>query len=272
MSDTNEPDVDFTEPAQANDDFEVAVLRDGEVPPVAPPPAEDKTKVTMTVEEYQALQAKLDSNAALTAGLGQLTEKLGTPTTPANVVMPQDDWDPSKLEQDLFAAGKSVGTIEKVVQRQLGGFQAQLMQNLVQQNKQMLQINPKTSDLFRTYEPEIERRIAALPPQYRMQPGIYENIYRQVVMDNQESIIASAVTAGVAKATANAEAAASAQASKARVPLYNEQGGTSAPKAPLPKVYLTAQDVVRMQEAMLDPTDKAHVTAYLSRKKELGGK
>jgi hypothetical protein len=164
-----------------------------------------------------------------------------------------------------------VPTIEKIMERKLAGMQGQLLQNMIVQNKQMLQLNPKTAELYKVYEPEIEKRVAMLPPQIRLQPNIYEQVYRQVVMDNQETIIEQRVQAKLAESTQDAVAKQAAELKKLREPMYNEQGG-GAVKPLVPKVYLTSRDVQVMQESMLDPRDKEHVRVYLTRKKELGGK
>ncbi len=270
MSDTD--NIVFEAPEPGADDFEVSVLRDGEVPPEPEKPVQDVTKVTMTTEEYQALQAKIDSNAALTQGLAKFTDKLGQPQAAApNVMQGPDPYDPMALEADLFATGKTVPTIEKIMERKLAGMQGQLLQNMIVQNRQMLQLNPKTAELYKVYEPEIEKRIAMLPPQIRIQPNIYEQVYRQVVMDNQETIIEQRVQAKLAESTQEAVAKQAAEFKKLREPMYNEQGG-GAVKPLVPKVYLTSRDVQVMQESMLDPRDKEHVRVYLARKKELGGK
>jgi len=270
MSDTD--DIVFSDPEQGPDDFEVAVLKEGEAPPGPEAEKPDVTKVTLTADEYAALQARIDSNAALTQGLAKFTDKLGQPQmAPANVPQGPDSYDPVALEADLFATGKSVGTIEKIMERKLAGMQGQLLQNMIVQNKQMLQLNPKTAELYKAYEPEIEKRISMLPINIRMQPNIYEQMYRQVVMDNQEEIIEKRVKSRMETSAQEAITKQAEELKAKRQPLYNEQGG-GAVKPPVPKVYLTSRDVQIMRESMLDPQDKDHVRVYLARKKELGGK
>ena len=269
MSDTNEQEIVFEEPTQDADDFEVQVLKEGEAEPVAPAVDPNAGKVQMTMAEFEALQKQKDSTATLAAGLGQLVEKISQPVAPVNVQAPvQDTYDPAKLEQDLFATGKSIGTIEAVVNRQLGGLQAQLMQGMVQQNRQMLQINPKTATLFTQYEKEIDALVASAPPQARLNPTIYEQAYKQVVSTHQEDIIEQRVQARLAEAAKVAPAAQKAGTVQ-RTPVFNETGGAS-PTTVKKQVYIKQSQVQAMLESGLDPKDKDQVKQYLAYQKELG--
>lgn len=269
-------DADFQfEPAPEGDvDFEF--LAPGQQAPEPEKPKEPAAGVTLTPEQYAEILKGSNPSEAITKGLGQLVEKIAT-QAPANgpAQAPVDDYDPNKIENDLFVAGKGVPAIEKVVQRVLGSVQGQFAVQMQQQNKRLLKVDPKTGEYFTQFEGEIERRVQTLPPQFRFQPDIYERVYQQVLMEKQPEIIQSEtqkqIQAAVAKALeeAGVKPGAKAPAGGVRNEIGNSVVGGSAAAMPKKKVYLTAADREDMADSMMDPNDKSQVKAYLKSKGRL---
>jgi hypothetical protein len=269
MSDSNDTIV-FEEPV--DNGYEVEVLAPGESAPVAPTLEEAAAalkgnKIELTPEEYQALMAKGDSSAQLGNSLKEMVAKLsGQPAANTPQAVP-DTYNPETLETQMFEAGKSVKTVESIAQRVMAQGQSAMAQTIIQQNKKILQLDPKTSELFKQFEGEVEKKIAALPMQYRMMPDIYEKAFQQVMIENQNAVIEMQVKKRVETLMA-AGKKAETPAPKAG-PLRNEQGTILPPtvKAGPTKLYLTVSGKQEMMEKFMDPTDPNQVRAYLDGKK-----
>jgi hypothetical protein len=279
-----EAEVEF-EDSTNDEDFEVAVLKEGEEPPAvegggaaaeAAPAAAGISKEDLET----LLKSQSQPTEALTRGLEQIAKGIAQP---ANV--PQQgpkELDSEQLEQDLFAAGKSVKTVEEIAKRVLAGTQGQQMQALQAQSKRLLKLDPSTKDTYTKYEKEIEDRVARLPIQYRFDPSAYEQAHRQIVFEHQEEIIADRAKVLADEAIKKVrqelglgdEASAAAPAGGARttakpVAMYQETGHASVSggtPAKAKTLYLTSADRQDMLESSMDPTDKYQVKAYLEDK------
>ncbi len=172
MSQTLDTELEFE--AGEDPEMEIVTLEPGQEPPKEGEKPEEEPKpagVTLTEEQYRELLAGKDSTAALTQGLSQLGEALKPAQQPVNVPQ-QPGFDPKEIEELAFKPGGFAEAVQKVASQMLGQAQGPLAAGMVQQTRRMLKVDPKTSELFSTYEAEIEKRVQNLPPQYRMMPDI----------------------------------------------------------------------------------------------------
>jgi hypothetical protein len=268
MSDL-EPNFAFQEPEE--DEVQYEFLKPGEMVPAEP--KEEAKPAGLSEERLAELLKAQDPSAAITQGLGQLVEKISSQPA-ANQAPPVDNWDPEKLEEEFFAKGKTITTVEKVVQRVLGSVQGQVAVQMQQQAKKLLKVDPQTSTYFNKFEGEIEKRVQGLPPQYRFQPDIYEKVYQQMLVERQPEIIqaeaAKIAEAAVAKALADAGIKQpGAKAGGVQNEVGNSVVGGHSAGVAKKKVFLTATDRQNMMESLMDPSDTAQVKAYLRSKGRL---
>ncbi|NJL70759.1 MAG: hypothetical protein HC888_03695 [Candidatus Competibacteraceae bacterium] len=220
----------------------------------------------MTPDEFKALQSKSDATLAMSQGLRELGEKLGRPVNvPGYGPAPVED-DPEALEKEAFTPGKWTQAVQKAVQKQLGSVAAATATALQEQSKQILKLDPQTSQYFSRFEGEIEKRVQQLPPQLRMRPDIYKTVYREVLSDNQSALIQEEAQkiADIAVKKALEEAGVG----KGKGPaVYSESGNAPKPKpSTSTKIYLTADDRDDIMMSGLNPRDPDVVQAYLAQK------
>lgn len=268
---TLDTELEF-EPA-GEPEMEIVTLEPGqEVPKEEPKVEEAKPEgVTLTAEQYQELLAGKDSTAALTAGLGQLAETMRQPAQPVN--QPQmPGFDPKEIEELAFKPGGFTEAVQKVATQLLGQAQGPLAAGMVQQNKRLLKVDPQTSELFNTYEQEIEKRVRSLPVQYQMQPDIYEQVYKQVVFEKTDEITnkraqkiaQEAVKEALEAAGIKPDGKAAGASGASQKPAMYQEGSVrpSVPKVTR-KVYVTKDDLEDMRERGMDPDDKDQIDTYV---------
>jgi hypothetical protein len=258
-------------------DVEILTLNEGEEAPKDEPIVEQgPTPVQMTQEEYAKLLQGQNSTEAMAKGLENLAAKLGG-QQPVNAPV-VDDFDPAKLEQEMYTPGKAVETIGKVAQRIATQQTAQMAMGMQLQEKRLLKIDPETAETYKMFEKDIEERVKSLPPQYRYAPNVYQQVYQQVMQERQGDVInlkAQEMAKGIAeKAVAEALAAAGIKtAPKGQGAVYSEGGAPSVPRAqPKERLVMTSQDKRDMLESMMDPTDPDQVRAFLNAKSRKGGR
>lgn len=225
--------------------------------------------VSLTKEQYEELVKGKDSNATLSASFRELAESM-KPRGPVNAPVPvKDDYDPVKLEEDLWKPGKAAEVIARVAQRVAGQQTGAMAVAAQDMEKRLLKMDPDTSEVFRRYEKEIEEKVQGLPAQYRYQPNVYGLVYRNIVQEKQEEIInfrAGKMAQEIAeKAVAEALEKAGIKAPKG--PSMQVEVGGAAPARAKTRLVITSADREDMLESMMDPRDPEQVQSYLRWKK-----
>jgi len=257
----------------ADPEYEV-LLDDGITEEVVEKQEPASPGVMLDREALAELIAKGQSGASVTQGFEKLAESLAQ-RGPANMqVAPTDDYDPAKLEEELWKPGKATEVIGKVAARIAAQQQGQNAFANQEMEKRLLKLDPETSDIFRKYENEIEKRVQTLPPQYRMQPNVYSQVYRVIMQEKQGEIIQDKASKMAEEIAQRAVAEALAQAGiksapKPGVAMQMETEGAAAPRAKQ-VLKLTSSDVMRMQESGMDHKDVDQVKAYLRWKQAKG--
>lgn len=270
MNQTSGDELNFEEPVV--EETEVVQLQEGQEVPIEEPGKKEEPKptgVTLTQEQYDELLKGKDSTEALSKGLEGLVETLKVPQQPANV-QPQQGFDDKELEELAFKPGGFKEAVQKVAAQMLGQTQGPLAVGLVQQNRKLLKVDPKTSELFNKYEGEIEKKVQSLPVNIRMMPDVYEQAYRQVVFEKQDEIINdkaqkiadAAVKQALEKAGIKTEGGEETTPSKPAMYQEGQVRGT-VQKAPTKKLYITTEDVQDMMNRGMDPKDKDQVESYI---------
>lgn len=256
-----EPEYDILTGDEVEDEGEVEVQQPG-----------TSSNVTLDKEALAELLASKANNGAMNQGFEKLVEQLSQ-RGPANVAPPVDDWDPTKIEEELWKPGKAAETIQKVASRIAAQQTGQTAMAAQEMEKRILKLDPDTSEVFKKYEKEIEQRVQSLPPQYRVQPNVYSQVLRVITQEKQGEIIqdrATVMAQEIAqKAVAEALAAAGIQQKKPGVAMQTEQGGGMPPR-PKTVLRLTQRDVEDMEDSGMDPKDPVSVKSYLNWKKSKG--
>jgi hypothetical protein len=199
------PSLDGFEDDDA-DEAEIITLAPGENPPEESND-EDEGKVVLSKEEYEALRSGTDSTGLLAEGLKELKDALGGQQAQvANESQQQpgesDEEFEKRLEQDLFAEGKSGKAIREAIQRYGGGQVSQLMGMLSQQNKKLLQLDEETGPIFKRYRSEIEDVVKSLPPEQQGHPQVWEYAVTQVKNAHRDELEQESVEQMVEKRVA----------------------------------------------------------------------
>jgi len=258
----DEPEYDILTGDEAQDEEEVEVQQPG-----------TQGGVTLDKEALAELLASKANNGAMNQGFEKLVEQLSQ-RGPANVAPPVDDWDPTKIEEELWKPGKAAETIQKVASRIAAQQTGQTAMAAQEMEKRILKLDPDTSEIFKKYEKEIEQRVQGLPTQYRVQPNVYSQVLRVITQEKQGEIIqdrATVMAKEIAeKAVAEALSAAGiTQKPKMGTAMQTEQGGGMPPR-PKTVLRLTQRDVEDMQDSGMDPKDPVSVKSYLNWKKSKG--
>lgn len=167
------------------DETEIITLGPGEKPPEGDEDDEeggDEGKVTLTRQEYEALRQGKDPTDVLAKGLADLKDVLGK-QQPANLQQQPGESDEEfekRLEQDLFAEGKSGKAIKEAIQRYGGGQIGQLMTYISSQNKKLLELDGERGPIFKEYRGEIEKFVEGLPPEQQNHPQVWDYAFEQV--------------------------------------------------------------------------------------------
>lgn len=185
------------EAAQSEGELEVAVGPE--------PVEEDKSKVTITVEDLAALKAQGDSAKAVKEGIEALSAKLGQPTVvqapPANAPQQTAEEFLAEHSDDLFDKEKGPAVflkgVKMVAEKEYGGMLQGLSTSLANTRRELLEAKDPH---FKKYKAEIEALVAQQPPNIRMQPNVYELAWDAVRKTHQAEIEEETVTDRVAKA------------------------------------------------------------------------
>jgi len=233
---------------------------------------EEPDGVQLTKEQYDELLKGKDSVGAMSQSFKDLAESL-KPRGPVNVQAPiRDDYDPVKLEEDLWKPGKAAEVITRVAQRVAGQQTGQMAIAAQDMEKRLLKMDPDTSEIFRKYEKEIEEKVEGLPVQYKYQPNVYGQVYRMIVQEKQEEIInfrAGKMAEEIAKKAVE-EALSAAGIRTPKGPSMQVETGGGAAARPKQRLVITSADREDMLESMMDPKDPEQVQAYLRWKKGKG--
>jgi hypothetical protein len=251
-------------------DYDVVIgdeIEGEDVAATAAPPA----GVSLSKEDLAAIIGSRGSSE-VSEGFAKLAESLQR-QGPANVAPMQDDFDPKALEEELWKPGKAAEVITKLAARVSS---QQTSQNAIAtqaMEKQLLKLDPETSEVFKKYEKDIEQRVQGLPPQYRFQPNVYSQVYKVIMQEKQGEIIedrAMKMAQGIAeKAVAEALERAGVKAAPSGAAMQVETGTISAPRAKQ-TLRLTTNDVQNMIESQMDPKDADQVRSYLKWKQQKG--
>lgn len=271
MSDTSEiQQIEFEAP-EGPQDYEVVTVGSEEdlvEKPVLPPDDEVKLKK----DQYEALLRQTNGTETLANGLSRLAETLTPQPQQAQPFMPEID--PLKLEDEALKPGQFVKTVEQIANKVAAQQTAQFAVANQMQEKKILELDPQSGEIFKKYAKEIEAKVAALPPQYRFQPGVYTQMYRQTVQEHQEDIINERAAAQAQKiaeaAVAKALAEAGIKPKSGSSPTYAETGGTAPAVRPKTTLKITQRDVMNMLDSQMDPKDPVQVRSYLDWKRERG--
>lgn len=267
--------LEFEVPGEG--DLEVVTLEEGQAIPKDEPEAAQAAPegVTLTKEQYDALVAGGNQANMLGAGLDRLADTLGRPQAqPANAG--PAPFDPQAVEEEAWKPNGFASAVSKVVQQLQGQTAGPMAAAMVQQNKKLLKLDPSTSEIFTAYESEIEKRVQALPPQYRALPDIYDQVYRQVSFEKMDEITTrkaqKIADEAVKKALADAGVGEGAEKAKAKQGgMFQESGSRGAAVVPKKnKVYVTQGDLNDMAERGMDTTDKEQIAAYVRNVKNRG--
>lgn len=174
------------------DETEIITLAPGEAPPSEEEGDEDDGKVTLTKEEYDQLRNGRDNTGLLAEGLKELKDVLGSQQQqPANLQQQPGESDEEfekRLEQDLFAEGKSGKAIKEAVQRYGGGQVSQLMSMISAQNKKLMQLDEENGPIFKRYKGEIEKIVQDLPVEQQNHPQVWEYALTQVKNTHRDEL------------------------------------------------------------------------------------
>lgn len=229
--------------------------------------------VVLDKDALAELIASKSQAGNMNAGFEKLVEQLSQ-RGPANVAPVQDDFDPAKIEEDLWKPGKAAETIQKVAARMAAQQTGQTALASQEMEKRLMKLDPDTSEIFKKYEKEIEQRVQSLPPQFRFQPNVYSQVYRAITQEKQSEIIQDKAAT---MAQAIAEKAVAEALEKAGVGKPRQSGtamqtevGSGAPPRPKTVLRLTSWDVAQMEESGMNHKDPDQVKSYLNWKKSKG--
>lgn len=269
MSEADIQEIQFETPeAQDYEVVTVAGEEDLVEKPAEAAPAPEG--VTLTKEQYEALLKGGGNGDVLANGLNRLAETLA-PQQQQQVPVPEVDV--LKLEDEALKPGQFVKTVEQIANKVAAQQTAQYAIANQVQEKKLLELDPKTQEIYKKYEAEIEKKVQALPPQYRFQPGVYTQIYRGVMQEHQEDIINDRAGAMAQKIAEQAVAEALKKAgikTPSSSSMYAETGGSTPVVRPKTALRITERDVQNMKESQMNPKDPDQVRSYLEWKKERG--
>ena len=197
------PDLDGFE----TDDVEIPeiiTLAPGEEPEEEQEEEVVDDKVTLTKEEYEALNSKTSDAQLLAEGFKGLQEALKGPAQqPVNIEQQAGETDEefeSRLEKELFAEGKTGKAIKDAINRYGGGQLSELTAIISNQNKQIIELHPEKGKIFNRYKGEIEGFVKSLPKNQQYHPGVWEYALEQVKTKHQGELEQETISAAVDEA------------------------------------------------------------------------
>lgn len=271
MTSNDEVQVQF-EDAQ-EEDLQIVQLDSDELP-VEEKQAEPEG-VMLTKEEHAELLRSRDSTGQLTQGLSKLAEVMQPRPNPyQQPVMPVDDFDPMKLEEDAYKPGKFTETVQKISQRTANQVSAQMAPLIQAQSKRILQLDPQTGPIYKRFEKEIEERVAQAPMHIRIMPNVYEMAYEQITKERSGDLVEERAKA-MARDMMKEMGIDPETYQKKPAPAMYSESSPSATARPAPKkttLTLTKSDAQDMLESGMNPRDVDQVRSYLDDKKRRSGK
>lgn len=258
---------------------EIITLGPGEEPPSEEDEGDgiDEDKVTLSKEEYEQLRSGKDSTGILAEGLKELKDVLGQQNAPANLKQQPGESDEDfekRLEQDLFAEGKSGKTLREAIERYSGRQHQQLMSVISQQNRRLLELDGTKGPVFKRFQSEIEGFVGQLPPEQQNHPQVWDYAFEQVKKRHESELQEETVNEQVERLVAERLKAygidgqeEEGKGKPKRRASYMESGKGSANRSSGQKkrkvVYATAEDREMAQRRMI-PLEE-----YLKRKGKL---
>jgi hypothetical protein len=209
----------IAEPLYAGDDFNVFV-DDAPQADEATQKLLDDLKAKQA--ELAAVQAQRDPAAAMTAGIAALGERLAPASAP-DVRITAQQFDIKKLEEEFNAhvydnPFQKTAELFQVFQSMSGAQQANA--NL-QYSKRIVQVDPATRELYKRYEGEVEREVAAMTPQDRAtNPNVYDDALGRVKARHMEELFQERLDAEL-----KSRGAGVAPAARVAAPAQYSEGG-----------------------------------------------
>lgn len=193
--------------ADDGDMTEFIELGPGEEPPIIDEGELDDEPVTLTKAELAELKRKKseEGDSSMLVGLiNGLKEAIqpGQARVPEQQVGETDEEFNKRIAEELFDRENGGNALQSAIERYAGKEKAQLMQLLSEQNRQLLELNPKTSKMFEKYGEEIEKKVKELPPGQQLHPNAWKWALDQVKLAHADDIQGESVDALVAQKVA----------------------------------------------------------------------
>jgi hypothetical protein len=253
----------FEEPDEDSEPEYVMLGPDDPEPPEEDPDAglpDDMRAMTKTqmFELLQKSKSEADLAQNLKAGIESLRDSVAAPAEPKVQQMQQqpgesfEDWK-ARINKRIFKEEDTVGVLSEVIERMVQPYVGQMMSNQMQLTRDQMKASTEHGSLFKRYENEIDREIAALPPRDQNNPQAVKWAYDKVLSRHQDDIVAEKA-ASLAEELLNKKLeelgiGKGSGAGTAAQPRFNESASQGAAIRTKGKIRYTQADVQRAMVA-----------------------
>lgn len=153
---------------------------------------EDDDKVTLSKAELEALKNTKGSGDSsmlegLISGLKEAIQPGQGPQVEQQAGESDEDFN-KRIVEELFDRDGGGAALQSAIERYTGKEKAQLLGIMSEQNKQLLELNPKTSPMFEKYGKEIEKKVKELPANQQLHPNAWKWALDQVKLAHADDI------------------------------------------------------------------------------------
>lgn len=166
-------------------------LGPGEDPPVEE--EEDDDRVVLSKAELEELKkSKGGGDSSMLEGLiSGLKDAIQPGQKPVELEQQAGESDEEfnkRIVEELFDRDNGGDALQRAIERYTGKEKAQLLGILSEQNKQLLELNPRTAPMFDRYGKEIEKKVQELPANQRLHPNAWKWALDQVKLAHADDI------------------------------------------------------------------------------------
>lgn len=233
-----------------------------------------ETEKPLTKEEVEELRKKADiqaQNKDIFNLLSEQMKKTNTNQNPVNIA-PQrpsesDEEYAKRFEEEMFKPGAGLRAMRELVGREVAPAFQNLQSITVQQSRRILELDPDKGGYFKKYREEIDETVRNLPPEQRLNPGVYDWAYDKVIASKQGEIVEEKVQSRIDKLVEEKvkaklkelgveEEGEEGEEKPVRRTTYTETGRSAGSKpSPVKRVIATADDRRRAEEKGLSLRD-----------------
>lgn len=142
---------------------------------------EEASPPPVTRAEIDELRKKADSTNVVADALAQLAGRgQQAPAVPEKQVGETQEQFKKRVNDAIFSSDDPYSFIAEVAKREVAPYLGQQGQGASTMAKKLMELDPEKAPTFKKYKKEIEELVAALPPEQRILPQVWEYAHTQV--------------------------------------------------------------------------------------------